>query len=87
MTWGRWYAAKRYMMSTLWLSPLVAFVLAQLTYRVPYVLDIDFGAIPGFIYTEQGRISALEINRESLRPHCYATTSSASSWACSLTGS
>src|SRR5277367_1530109 len=61
MTWGRWYAAKSYMMSTLWLSPLVAFVLAQLTYRVPYVLGIDFGAIPGFIYTGQGRISALDI--------------------------
>ena len=62
MTWGRWYAAKSYMTSTMWLSPLVAFVLAQLTYRLPYALGIDFGAIPGFIYTEQGRISALEIN-------------------------
>jgi uncharacterized membrane protein len=62
VTWGRWYAAKSHMMSTLWLSPLVACVLAQLTYRVPYVLSIDFGAIPGFIYTEQGQISALEIN-------------------------
>ena len=48
MTWGRWYAAKSYMMSALWLSPLVAFVLAQLTYRLPYVLGIDLGAIPGF---------------------------------------
>jgi uncharacterized membrane protein len=62
MTWGRWYAAKSYMMSTLWLSPLVAFVLAQLTYRLPYILGIDFGSIPGFIYTEQGRNSALDIN-------------------------
>jgi uncharacterized membrane protein len=62
MTWGRSYAAKSYLLSTLWLSPLVACVLAQLTYRLPYVLNIDFGAIPGFIYTEQGRISALEIN-------------------------
>ena len=62
MTWGRWYAAKSYMLSTLWLSPLVAVVLAQLTYRVPDVLGIDLGAIPGFIYTEQGQISALEIN-------------------------
>jgi uncharacterized membrane protein len=50
------------MTSTLWLSPLVAFVLAQLTYRMPYLLGIDLGAIPGFIYTEQGQISALEIN-------------------------
>jgi uncharacterized membrane protein len=49
-------------MSALWLSPLVAFVLAQLTYRLPYVLGIDLGGIPGFIYTEQGQISALEIN-------------------------
>jgi uncharacterized membrane protein len=62
VTWSRWYAAESYMMSTLWLSPLVAFVLAQLTYRVPYFLGLDLGAIPGFIYTEQGQISALEIN-------------------------
>jgi uncharacterized membrane protein len=62
MTWGRCYSAKSYMLSTLWLSPLIACLLAQLTYRVPYVLDFDFGAIPGFTYTEQGRISALEIN-------------------------
>ena len=60
MTWGRWYAAKA--TRALWLSPLVAFVLAQLTYRLPYVLGVDLGAIPGFIYTEQGQISALEIN-------------------------
>jgi uncharacterized membrane protein len=62
VTWSRWYAAKSYVMSTLWLSPLVAFVLAQLTYRVPYVMGIHLGAIPGFIYTDQGKISALEIN-------------------------
>ena len=62
MTWGRWYAAKSYMLSALWLSPLVAFILAQLTYRLPYVLGLDLGAIPGFIYTEQGQISALDIN-------------------------
>ena len=53
MTWGCWYAAKSY---TMWLSPLVAFVLAQLTYHLPYVLGVDLGAIPGFIYTEQGQI-------------------------------
>ncbi|HTI79377.1 MAG TPA: DUF2254 domain-containing protein [Acetobacteraceae bacterium] len=62
MTWGRWYAAKSYVMSTLWLSPLVACVLAQLTYRLPHIPGIDFGAIPGFVYTEQGQIAALEIN-------------------------
>lgn len=62
MTWGRWYAAQSHVLSTLWLSPLVAFVLAQLTYRVPYVLGMHLGALPGFIYTEQGKISALEIN-------------------------
>jgi uncharacterized membrane protein len=51
-----------HVLSTLWLSPLIAFVLAQLTYRVPYVLGMQIGALPGFIYTEQGKISALEIN-------------------------
>jgi hypothetical protein len=35
MTWGCSYAAKSYLLSTLWLSPLVACVLAQLTYRLP----------------------------------------------------
>jgi hypothetical protein len=53
VTWGRWYAAKSYMMSTLWVSPLVAVVLAQLTYRV----RIDFGAIPGFTPIELHRCS------------------------------
>ena len=62
MTWSRRYAAKSYIMSTLWLSPLIACVLAQLTYRVPYVLGFDPGAIPGFVYTEQGQVSALDIN-------------------------
>jgi uncharacterized membrane protein len=62
VTWGRWYAAQSHVLSTLWLSPLLAFVLAQLTYRVPYVLGMHLGALPGFIYTEQGKISALEIN-------------------------
>jgi hypothetical protein len=61
VTWGRCYAAQSHVLSTLWLSPLVAFVLAQLTYRVPYVLGMHLGALPGFIYTEQGKISALEI--------------------------
>ena len=59
MTWGCWYAAKSF---TMWLSPLVAFVLAQLTHRQPYMLGVDLGAIPSFIYTEQGQISALEIS-------------------------
>ena len=31
MTWGRWYGAKGYTMSALWLSPLVAFVSGQAT--------------------------------------------------------
>ena len=62
MTRSRRYAAKSYIMSTLWLSPLIACVLAQLTYRVPYVLGIDPGAIPGFVYTEQGGVSALDID-------------------------
>ena len=55
MTWGHWYAAKSYVMSALWLSPLVAFVMAQLTYRVPYVLGIDLGAISGLRLSVRSR--------------------------------
>lgn len=62
MTWNRWYAIKSYVLSSLWLAPLVAFVLAQLTFRVVNELQLDFGAIPGFISSGEGAKSALDIS-------------------------
>ncbi len=62
MYWNRWYAFKSYVLSALWLAPLIAFVAAQLTFRVPHALGLDFGAIPGFAFTAEGTVSAMDID-------------------------
>jgi uncharacterized membrane protein len=61
MHWNRWYAAKSYVLSSLWIAPLIAFVLAQVTFRVPYALQLDLGWIPGFVFSEEGMVSAMDI--------------------------
>lgn len=62
MYWNRWYAAKSYVLSALWLAPLLAFVAAQLTFRVPEIFEIRFGPIPGFAFTAEGVVSAMDID-------------------------
>lgn len=62
MYWNRWYAAKSYVLSALWLAPLLAFVAAQITFRVTEIFDIDFGPIPGFAFTPEGTVSAMDID-------------------------
>lgn len=62
MYWNSWYAAKSYVLSALWLAPLIAFVAAQFTFRVPIALGIDFGTIPGFAFTPEGMVSAMDID-------------------------
>ena len=62
MGWNRWYAAKSYVLSSLWIAPLIAFVLAQLTFRAMLTFQIDFGWIPGFAFSKEGVVSALDID-------------------------
>jgi uncharacterized membrane protein len=62
MNWNRWYAFKSYILSALWLAPLIAFVVAQLTFRVAHALRLDFGSIPGFAFTAEGTVSAMDID-------------------------
>jgi uncharacterized membrane protein len=62
MYWNRIYAFKSYMLSSLWLAPLIALVLAQITFRVTNALQFDFGWIPGFAFSEAGAVSAMEID-------------------------
>jgi len=62
MTWNRWYAIKSYVLSSLWLAPLLGFLLAQLTFRVVNELQLDFGAIPGFVSSGEGAKSVLDIS-------------------------
>jgi uncharacterized membrane protein len=62
MRWNRWYTARSYILSSLWIAPLIAFVFAQMTFRVPHVLQLDIGWIPGFSFSEAGTVSALDID-------------------------
>jgi hypothetical protein len=49
MRWNLRYAVKSYLLSAIWTAPVVAFVLEQVTFRIAYVRDLDFGGIPGFV--------------------------------------
>ena len=46
MGWNRWYAARSYLRSTLWLVPLTALVLEQITIRLVAAVDYYFYWIP-----------------------------------------
>lgn len=62
MYWNRWYAARSYVLSALWLAPLIAFVLSQITFRTADVFHVELGWIPGFAFSEAGRQSAMDID-------------------------
>jgi uncharacterized membrane protein len=62
MSWNRWYAAKSYVLSSLWIAPLLAFVLAQVTFRTMNLFHLDFGWVPGFAFSKEGMVSALDID-------------------------
>lgn len=62
MYWNRWYAAKSYVLSALWLAPLIAFILSQALFRITHALGLDFGWIPGFRFSPEGMASAMEID-------------------------
>jgi len=62
MLWNRWYAIKSYVLTSLWISPLISFLLSQLMFRSMYVLQVDPGWIPGFQFSEEGALSAMDID-------------------------
>jgi len=55
VSWARWYAIKSYLMSTVWIAPVVAFALEQALFRVLHAAQIDPGGIPGFTFDRDGR--------------------------------
>jgi len=61
MRWNRWYAVKSYVMSTLWIAPVIAFLSAILLSRIMIGFKIDPGGIPGFVFTDENINSALDI--------------------------
>jgi uncharacterized membrane protein len=62
MSWNRWYAFKSYTLSALWLAPLIAIALAQVTFWGSRALGLDFGGIPGFTFSDDGIVSVMDIN-------------------------
>ena len=48
MQWSLRYAIKSYLLSAIWIAPVVAVVLEQLTFRIAYIHQLEFGFIPGF---------------------------------------
>jgi uncharacterized membrane protein len=60
MTWARWYAVKSYLMSTVWIAPVIAFAFEQALFRVFYSAQIDPGGIPGFVFDRAGTLAAAD---------------------------
>ncbi len=62
MSWSRRYAIKSYLLSTVWIAPVLALVLEQLTFRIAYAYQIDLGWFPGFAGgTRDGTIAVADV--------------------------
>jgi uncharacterized membrane protein len=57
MSWSRRYAIRSYLLSTVWIAPVVALVIEQLTFRIAYAYQLDLGWFPGFGTTRDGTIA------------------------------
>jgi uncharacterized membrane protein len=61
LNWSRRYAIKSYLLSTVWIAPVVALLLEQVTFRIAYVYQIDLGWFPGFAASSrQGTITVAD---------------------------
>jgi uncharacterized membrane protein len=60
MNWNRRYAIKSYLLSTIWTAPVVALALEQVTFRIAYVRQLDFGWIAGFVVDREGTIAGAD---------------------------
>jgi uncharacterized membrane protein len=60
MSWNRRYAIKSYLLSTIWTVPVIALALEQVTFRLVYGAQFDFGWVPGFTLNREGTIAAAD---------------------------
>src|SRR5271167_3503735 len=49
LNWSRRYAIKSYLLSTVWIAPVVALSFEQVTFRIAYIYQLDLGWFPGFV--------------------------------------
>ena len=59
MQWNRWYVAKSYLNSALWIVPLVALLLENVVIRLVFVFHSWLDWIPWFGTTVTGAAEAL----------------------------
>jgi uncharacterized membrane protein len=48
LNWSRRYAIKSYILSTVWIAPVVALAVEQVTLRIAHAYQFDLGWFPGF---------------------------------------
>ncbi len=61
MSWSRWYAIKSYVLSTVWIAPVIALALEQATFRLAIMYNLDFGWIPGFVGDRDAAIATTDV--------------------------
>jgi uncharacterized membrane protein len=60
MAWNRWYAFRSYLKSSLWVVPVIALLLEQVTFRIVYALDAKLTWIPPWPLGLSGTQTALQ---------------------------
>jgi uncharacterized membrane protein len=60
MTWHQWYVVRSYLRSSLWIVPLIALVLEQVTFRVVQALDARSQWVPSWPFGLSGTQTALQ---------------------------
>ena len=53
LNWSRRYAIKSYILSTVWIAPVLALVFEQITFRIGYAYRFDLGWFPGFAFSSK----------------------------------
>ena len=60
MNWSHRYAAKSYLLSAVWTAPVIALLIEQITFRIAYLQQLDFGFIPGFVTDRDGIVAVTD---------------------------
>ena len=60
MNWSHRYAAKSYLLSAVWTAPVIALLIEQVTFRIAYLHQLDFGFIPGFVTDRDGIVAVTD---------------------------
>jgi uncharacterized membrane protein len=60
LNWSRRYAIKSYILSTVWIAPVLALAFEQVTFRIAYAYQFDLGWFPGFAPSSKEATIAIE---------------------------